>query len=286
LPGYVATLSQMYRQNFSTSGLTRTIPWAAMAIGLGTIGAAAIGLFIPPGLSSAGETSQFRSQRQLLLVAVAWILPGLIFWLPQPLPILRHYMLIAIAVAWMVAWKLLSRLSRRNSTIVVASLLVVNLLIPDVAYRIYNRKHPEDPKSPNGTFFYYRGESKRNISRFQDLADRVVRVGLPTRDNNSFAYLSWEAYAYVLYAMAGSHHKMTTIGRSTFATVYQLYEYQLGEAQFRFVVSPWLSVLYAKDQLAEYARASAGSNYRVFLPAEATSEEMSDKSFDFPIVRY
>lgn len=205
LRGYVAMIYSMYLGGFSLAGLTRSATWAVLAIGVATLAVACRGLIadaIRSARRSAGAT-RWGEGHALVASALVWIFPSVVFWLPQPTPIMRHYVLAALGLAWLVGYLVLRPLTPRRAFAVVAVVVAVNLGLPESAYRVYNSTHPGHAKFPHGAFFYEQQAERAEIARHAAMAEVVVD---DARGAGTAVLVNWTGYAYVLYRVyAGAH---------------------------------------------------------------------------------
>jgi hypothetical protein len=138
-----------------------------------------------------------------LPVALVWILPTLVFWLPVPGPFVRHYLFVTLGAGWLIGERILRDTSlRRGASIVVAAVLL-NLLVPEIAYSYFNAHHPGSSKYPNGSFFLGHRAIEGQISRYLSLQSKFL-AALREKEHSRGVFVAgnWETYGYINYAMA------------------------------------------------------------------------------------
>lgn len=182
---------QLYGMSFSLRGIPRSAAWAAMGLGLGTLLACLAGLWRRP------------RQKALLLAGLIAAAPSLIFWLPFIVPELRHYYLSSIGLAWLLGLGLLAGLRRQHATVVALIVIALNLGLPEIAYRQYNRIHPATAKTPHGTFFFAHELATRNLDRLIALRNSALGCGrLENGKSGSITLCRWDVYTNLIYGIA------------------------------------------------------------------------------------
>lgn len=278
IASYVRMMWELYSVGFSIPGLTRSVTWAVLGIGVGGLAAAAWGLLVwfrrrPVG---GGE----------LITALVWVLPAVLFWLPQPTPILRHYFLSTFGVAWLVGALVLSRLSARRAAAVAAAVALASIVIPEAAYRSYNATHPESAKEPHGAFFYYHGRTGARIARYRGLARDLV-AAVRNTPPGAAVQVGWEGYAYVLDEMYTDTRGAARLSRvrDNPNVTYDRYSFEGGE--LRLIQAIRLTegappTVIVRDLVT---RAHA-EGFRVFLPAEVGAVGLSSDGLGFDVTTY
>jgi hypothetical protein len=182
---------QLYGMSFSLRGIPRSAAWAAMGLGLGTL------------LACLAAFVRRPRQKALLLAGLIAAAPSLIFWLPFIVPELRHYYLSSIGLAWLLGLGLLARLGRKHATVVAAIVMALNLGLPEIAYRQYNRTHPTTTKTPHGTFFFAHEFATRDVDRLIELRNSALGCGrLENGKSGSITLCRWDVYANMIYGIA------------------------------------------------------------------------------------
>jgi hypothetical protein len=208
---YVTTIYHMYMSTFSLAGLDRSTGWAVLSIGIATVLTAIFGVVrYVLGLRRA-DARRWSVHHAWVIAGILWVLPSLCFWLPQPTPIMRHYVLAALGGAWLVAYLVLRTMSARRAAVMTTTVIAVSLLVPEVAYRSYNASHPGGAKTPYGAFFYeqqmYRGIIRRN----RTMADDVVHAAVGDEGAGTAVLVNWTGYTYVLYALYTGNFQVTRV---------------------------------------------------------------------------
>lgn len=195
--------------SFSFAAIKRSIVWAAFGIGIGLVLLSAYGFFIRLRMSLSSIGPESGRDMKWRIVAILWILPILVLWLPYPVPIVRHYFLIVPAAAWIIGETVLRRSSSKRTAIVVLAAVVCNLAVPEILYRSYNAAHPGSEKLPNGSFFYYHQKADEKILRNHAMQKKVLSVfDERSRGRGSelapgvFVAVTWESYGYLYHALA------------------------------------------------------------------------------------
>jgi hypothetical protein len=200
---FARSFAEYFVQTFSLRVALRTVPWTAMGIGVGTVLLAVVG---GAAVLRDGRPRRAKERPRLpagLVIAAALLGPTLAFWLFQPSPILRHFYVVAPAVAWLAGTLALGRVGRRGVIAVTGVAILCNLLVPEVLYRAYNERHASAPKEPNGSFFCYHATLERRIQRYHVLADEIARFADEHGGDGATLLVpaNWEIYGNVLFAL-------------------------------------------------------------------------------------
>jgi hypothetical protein len=96
------------------------------------------------------------------------------------------------------------RLQKSRAALIIISIIVLNLVFPELLYRTYNSMNPESRKEPHGTFFYYHSRVNDRISRYITMQKEITDPGLgePSLSRRLFIPVNWESYGYALLGMA------------------------------------------------------------------------------------
>ncbi len=286
LGSYTTMLRNMYVHSFSLSGLTRSVTWAVLAMGAGAIIAALVGLVRYLTSLRARASRRWSSRHARVVAGLVWVLPALLFWLPQPTPIMRHYVLPSIGIAWLVGYLVLRHMSPRRSFAVAMTIIAVGLLVPEAAYRSYNAAHPDDVKWPHGSFFYQQQFQRERITRHASMATDVLTAA--TSDGNGAAVLvDWTGYAYVLYEMYTGPGDVEKVSQTRDNPNVSEERFSLERGTLRVVhgirLTPESSpALAARRHLVDAQR----DGLRVFVPGEAAAAGLSAGGLGFDVFTY
>jgi len=269
LRNYASLIHGMYASSFSLRSLTRTGTWMVLGMGAATLAAVAYVLlrFLETRRRSAGDEARTTTAR--VIIALVWILPAVLFWLPQPTPILRHYFVSTIGLAWLAGCLVPHAWSARRVYLVALAVVAVNLALPEAGYRLYNRAHPEAPKTANGAFFYYHQQIETRITRQRDMARAVIDEMFAAGSPGAFAQVDWEGYAYVVYALytrAPDAERITGMHPAPHTTYYV---YRSEGAELRLMQTVGLARGIGKDAVATAATQATADGLPLFLSRDA-----------------
>jgi len=177
---------------FAPAVLPRASVWLVLGAGMVTCLAALVSLF---RIASAGP-----EDRRYLLAAGLWAAGPILFWILNPIPLLRHYFLAVPALVWLAANGFLRWRSPRAVWIGALVILALNLALPEALYRQYNRNHPDSPKTPHGAFFYRHGQIAEHLGAYRAMQNDLRRS--LARDRGVSLDVDWEGYGYALYELA------------------------------------------------------------------------------------
>lgn len=182
-----------YRQSFAPAGLLRAGTWAILALGAGSIAAVLFSLL----------RGRAQVDRRLAVLGAALTLPCLLLWLPAPTPIMRHYFVASLGVAWLVGASGTLGRSPRRIVAATALLCIVNLGVPELLYAGYHALRPEDRKTPHGTFFSAHNGASGRLARLVALRRDAIACGVsdgaaPLR---CIALANWEVSSHLLYEL-------------------------------------------------------------------------------------
>jgi hypothetical protein len=232
LADYVRDFAQSY---FRMRPLRRTLFWSILAIGMGNLLLAALGLARArrreaaphaPGARATGDagsgaysvsgapTGSGRTpdapSPSDLGPALLWAFVPVVFWFPNPVFLMRHFLLVVPAVAWIVGETLLAHSRVRWLALWIAVAAVGNVTVPEVVYGVAHRVQAGSARWPHGSFFSHHRAMTRSAARSCQLVAQLERLasGRTAAGDRTAAPLrmlvqaSWGAYGYVLYGMA------------------------------------------------------------------------------------
>jgi hypothetical protein len=271
IPAYIRQYLERYMR---PSMLPRSLFWTTLGIGLGTVlgvlAALAARFSGRAGRSAAQAAPAARSRRLVLLV---WIAVPLLFWLPNPVPRMRHYFLVVPALVWILGETVLARLSFRALARTVLLLLLVNLAIPDAFYRLYNRTHPQSPKTPLGSFFAQREATTQEIEGEHRLEARIedllgdARAPSPAEGPKVAVQTAWIEYGYLRYWLAAHPERFREEDAIAPADNVLLLRYRVGRSVLCLLYSGPLTWDPVKEAvLSQVARLTA-EGYTVLISA-------------------
>lgn len=250
----------LYRSTFWLPGLTKSTIWMVTGMGAVTCVLALVGLWRLWRLRQHGSVDS-----RTVAVAIAWILPSVLFWLPQPIPILRHYLLATIGVVWLVGYGFLSFLTPRRTVVWVAVAVVVNLALPEAVYRTYNA-HAATAKTPHGAFLYSHQQTNGTIERYAALAKEVLS---DADDHECFVLVNWVGYGYLMYAMATSPSGVENLSGQEGPENVFTHEFRCGDVMVRLMHVRRLRSNYGRKEVARRIEDAIDEGFRVYLPAES-----------------
>lgn len=262
---YVATLVGMYSRSFNLRGLPRSLTWMVLAVGVATIGACVLGL----ARFLRGQTQE-RGDARLLAFGLACALPSILFWLPQPTPIVRHYLLASMGLVIVLATTVLGRLTPRRLVAVATAVIVLNLAVPDLLYRAYNATRAP-AKTPNGSFFYFHEQAAERIARNRAVADRIASCS--TRDDaspplRSCAVVRWEEFAYVVHAAATCGRRVEPHPNEMIFRGVRYSRFGVGDGELRLVTYVYFEDATLREAVARILEDSRANGFRLFAPHE------------------
>jgi hypothetical protein len=129
-----------------------------------------------------------------------------------PVPILRHYYLATVGVAWLVGVLVLDRPRRTWATAIVVA--VLNLALPEAAYTAF-RMRTGASKTPHGTFFSAHRYWAARVDGFVAMRDRSAACWDATATPSTFALVTWEGAAHVLYRLGISERRVRRIAKES-----------------------------------------------------------------------
>jgi len=258
--GFVKTASGLYTSTFNLRGLPRSVTWMVLGMGIMTLAACAWGMRRRP-----------EGNARLLTAALAWSLPSMIFWLPQPTPINRHYLLATMGIVVVLGVLLLSRLSGRRLLALTVGVASLNLLVPDLAYRAYNARHAQAPKTAHGSFFYYHRMASRQIEQDARDAQRIATcntAGTTESPPHSCALVHWEEFAHVAYALSVSGRRVTPGPVTTVFPGVRDVRFNVDDGEVRLVSYTYFEDQDLRNRVAAILQESQRDGYCLFAPNE------------------
>jgi hypothetical protein len=193
----------------------------------------------------------------------------MIFWLPQPTPINRHYLLATMGIVVVLGVLLLSRLSGRRLLALTMGMASLNLLVPDLAYRAYNARHA--PKTAHGSFFYYHSMASRQIETDARDARRIATcntAGATQSSPRSCALVHWEEFAHVAYALSVSGRRVTPGPVTTVFPGVRDVRFNVDDGEVRLVSYTYFEDQDLRNRVAAILHESQRDGYCLFAPNE------------------
>jgi len=269
LRSYASMIHGMYAWSASLGAMKRSVPWMVMGMGVATLAGMGVTLanFFARRHNLTSDEGSATTAR--VIVALLWILPAIAFWLPQPTPILRHYFLSAIGLAWLAGCLVPKAWSPRRIYATALAIAALNLALPEAAYRVYNGSHPDAPKTANGAFFYYHAQTEARIARQRTMARQVMETMQEAGSPGVFAQVDWEGYAcvvYELYTRAPDARRITgthPVPNTTY------YVFRSNGAELRLMQTVGLARGAGKDAVATTAAEAAADGLPLFLSRDA-----------------
>lgn len=264
LATYVRRFAGAY---FRLDAVPRSLVWSALALGTGTIALAAVsGAIAFKKIRSAG--SQCPEDRRRLVTAVIWIAVPYLFWLSNPVPLMRHFFLVVPGVVWLLARALPSRMSIGRLATGLLILVAINLLLPEALYRTYNRTHPADPKSLHGTFFGHHAATETRIARYHALMTSI-RQSAATGGDELLVQTDWEGFGYVTYGLAALPGFDPDFAIEPIAPGLAARRYTVGPGSLRLVLTEAPPAAATRPVLIERFRQALASGEIVMVSSEA-----------------
>jgi hypothetical protein len=258
-------------------GLGRSVVWAAFALGVGTIAAVVIFLFRRPiGVS-----------RRLFWLGIAWAAPAVLFWLPQPTPILRHYVLPALGLA-LACGAGISKINTKRTLLIVATVVIIaNVALPEFLYRVYNARHPEDPKTPHGAVFYNHTVMNEQIARWDKGADAVLAATHESSDRaGAVAFAQWAGFAQILYRVTLANESLHPVSKESFYPTVQRRVFAATDRSYEFINYVYFNDEALLDRAATYVSERKRADYAVFMQQELATGTMSTRADTLAIVTF
>lgn len=251
--GYLEMLRGTYSQSMNLRALPRSITWLASGVGVATCAACL-------------AWRNVGAHRRIIAAALAWAIPSIIFWLPQPVPILRHYLLASLGLVVVAAALVLDRLSGPKLALATTVLVTGNLLVPEIAYRAYNASAAAG-KTPHGAFFYYHGEAARRIAANNDLARRIVSCRSATDGPaKSCSLVRWEMLAHVAYAAATCSEPVVPEPTEVFFPGTRYVRFRIGEGEARLISYVYFEDDSLRAMAARIMSESRDAGFCLFAP--------------------
>ncbi|HEX5133384.1 MAG TPA: glycosyltransferase family 39 protein [Candidatus Krumholzibacteria bacterium] len=276
--GYVGMIVDMYRHGFSVAGLSRSAVWAAFGLGVATVLALPIAAFCNRG-KTGGSTRH-------IWIGVVWALPSLLFWLPQPTPILRHYVLPALGLTYALAALLSASTHARRTVIVAAAILVANVALPEAAYRAYNATHAQTPKTPHGAPFYFHAAESRRIQRYADAARQVMFTQARDSAAGALIFGRWEGFAPILFDIVRESPDLRPMSKTTFFPSVQERRYATAAREYDFITYVYFEDPVLQAQARDLIRERVAAGYSVFVPRELVSGTHALETAGGPVIEY
>lgn len=257
---FVQMIANVYFHAFSLNGMLRSLVWAGFGIGVATC-VLALGELLSP--TRRRTMVSWRST----LVGITWSLPFFIYWLPQPLPILRHYVLPSFGILLVLA-AFMSRLPARTAPWVAVAVAVLNFSVPEIAYRVYNSRNGEAPKTPHGAIVYQHSVMQERIRRFEE-AGRALSADLNTDTSNGvIVFTQWESYTHILYYLTQNFDDIRPLATTSFFPGVQRRDYTLLGRTVSMINYVYFEDPELQRRGLKVIRDGISNGYTVFLPKE------------------
>lgn len=278
--------------SLSFAAIKRSIVWASLGIGTGLVVLSTFGLIdrLKNHLSKSG--SEPDKNFKDCLVAVIWIAPILILWLPYPVPIIRHYFLIVLAAGWLVGGTVLRQSSLKRTFIIVVIAILCNLAVPEAVYRLYNVTHPGFEKLPNGSFFYYHQKAEERIPRNHAMQKRVLsefnersHARQAAMNPGVFVAVTWESYGYLYYAMAQTE-EITRLPEITPYPGMLIRRYAMRGTEVRLAFLTGYISESALTNLVINIRNAEEEGFAVYIPEEVAQSEIAAELGEIAFMTY
>jgi hypothetical protein len=157
----------------------------------------------------------------------------------------------------------------------VAVAVLINLALPEFAYRVYNAR-AATPKTPHGTFFYYHQQTNQTIQRYTKLERDVL--GSADGDRR-FVLVDWVGYGYLMYGMATSASGVEKLSGQEGPENVFTHEYRCGDILLRLLHVPHLGTDYGKQEIVLRIERAIDEGYRVYLPEESVEGTFANEPF-------
>ena len=228
LVGFVHDFVALY---LDARAAARTLVWAVLGMGAATCVFAAAS-FWPGARAGAPDGRAWRA------VALVWLLPSLLFWLPNRALVLRHFMLVVPALAFLVVTRWPARASVALKTAFVGLLILVNLGAPEALYGVWNARHSDDPKHANGAFFAWHREQETVMQRYARLG--VAAKALARRPSPApvFAQTDWGSAGHLVLALATAGVPVRRVSVESPAPLVTVQRYVAGEHRLELLTLP------------------------------------------------
>lgn len=264
LATYVRRFADAY---FRLDAVPRSLVWSVLAMGTGTIALSAVlGAIALKKIRSPG--CQCPEDLRRLVTAVMWIAVPYLFWLSNPVPLMRHFFLVVPGVVWLLARALPSRLSIGRLAAGLLILIAANLLLPEALYRAYNRTHPTEAKSPHGTFFSHHQATEKRGARYRALMTNIRRTA-SIDDSELLVQVDWEGFGYVTYGLAVTPGFDPDFAVEPIATGLIARRYTVGSTGLLLVLTEAPQTGPTRPALAECFREAVAAGETVMVSREA-----------------
>lgn len=267
--GFLKMVSGLYAHSFNLRGLPRSIAWMAMGLGLASLAACLIGLARRRGIPGVGR---------VVVIALAWALPSILFWLPQPTPILRHYLLASMGITVVLGATVLTHLTPRRLVMVAVSVVILNLALPEVFYRVYNARLSQ-LKTPHGSFFYFHAVANQQVAHNVRIAERITTCGDGTGVQRSCALVRWETLAHVAYALSVSGRELRPEPVVTVFPGVRDVRFRVDDGEVRLVHYVYFEDQALRERVAQIMSESQVRGYCLFAPRELCERVPELQSF-------
>jgi hypothetical protein len=254
-------------------------------VGVGSVSALAL---VTWGLARGWRKEAVDSRRlcRPVIIGIIWALPSVLFWLPQPVPIARHYVLPAFGLALSVATGLPVLFTKRHMVAAMAAIIAATILIPEISYRAYNARHADRIKTPHGAPFYSHEVAQRQLARFDRLADAVAIATATPGCKGVVVFARWDAYAHLIYALSASQPDLRPVSTSLFFESVQDRRYRTARHEYEFIHYVYFDDPELRRRGLDYIRDAAMSAHAVFIPRELADGSLSGIPGGIPVQTY
>jgi hypothetical protein len=276
--GFVKSTSGLYTSAFNLRGLPRSMTWMILGVGVMTLAACVAGILKKP----AGNS-------RLLTAALCWSVPSIIFWLPQPTPINRHYLLATMGIVVVLGILVLSRLTGRRLVAAILTIGAFNLAVPDVAYRLYNAAHTGGPKTAHGSFFYFHSTAARQIEKDAHDAQRISTCaisGMTESAPRSCALVRWEEFAHVAYELSVSGRRVIPEPVATVFPGVRDVRFKVDDGEVRAIVYSYFEDQNLRERVSGILQESQRDGFCLFAPNELLARVPELQTFGRAIQSY
>jgi hypothetical protein len=221
---------QWYATHFAPRQWVRSTTWAVLSLGVASIAAVVIGLARRP------RTDAGREGTREVVFGLAWVLPAFLFWVLTPVPVLRHYYVATLGVAWLFGVLVLQRARPRNAVVLATVVAVLNLALPEALYAGY-RAFSGERKTPHGTFFSLHAYWSERVSRFVRLRDEAMfcATGGSSHPPDVLVLITWEGAAHVIYWLGASGYRVDRVVKEAIYPGVHVVDFVVGTGAVRIV---------------------------------------------------
>jgi Dolichyl-phosphate-mannose-protein mannosyltransferase len=219
-----------YATHFAPREWVRSTTWAVLSLGVASLAAVALALARRP--RAGPDPARLRG----VVFGLAWVLPSFLFWVLTPVPVLRHYYLATLGVAWLFGVLVLQRARPRRAMALAAGVVALNLALPEALYAGY-RALSGVRKTPHGTFFSAHAYWNARISRFVRLRQEAVSCApeRPLQSPDVLAVITWEGAAHLIYQLGASGYRVDRVAKESIYPGVHVVDFAVGTGGLRIV---------------------------------------------------